>query len=280
MLLVVCGCSWSCRDPQHPNIEFGQKVADHFNYEYLNIAKPGCSNFGIALQVEYAIQELNADVVIINATTPTRGEFKLKDSKRYNPRKHYHNVDYDHKLIEKFTDKHAPGYGDKYDPTILIDSFGSILNEDLNSELDDLYLLPRYSKVFDKSSYDAFKKWFLYLFDADIERHKQQMILQNSLYKLQLKGKKYLFSPNTFDWAESFDLKNPNVYSEENTSWDIPRINLQRKGIADYLEVCDEIWGSWENSKGPDYDHHLPEEAHTRYADTVIKQLSEVILSE
>ena len=38
MLLVVCGCSWSCRDPQYPDIEFGQKVADHFNYEYKNIA--------------------------------------------------------------------------------------------------------------------------------------------------------------------------------------------------------------------------------------------------
>jgi len=277
MLLAVCGCSWSCRDPKHPNIEFGQHLADELGYEYVNLAKPGCSNFGIALQIVYALAELDPDLLIINATTVTRGEFKLNNNKRYVPQNHYHNVDYDHKLVEKFTDQDAPGYGKNYDPTILIDSFGSILNDRLDADFEQLYLLPRYAKAFDKSSYDAFRKWFLYLFDADLERHKQQMILQYALLKLQLKGKKFIFSPNTFDWAEGFDLKSPLVYADPPTVWDIDEKYFMLKGISEYLEVCDKIYGSWENSPGVDYDHHLPEEAHIEYKNNLLIKLNALL---
>jgi len=280
MLLAVCGCSWSCRDPKHPDIEFGKHLSNMLGYDYVNIAKPGCSNFGIALQVEYALEHYNPDLFIINATTVTRGEFKLLNSNRYDPTKGFDNVDHDHVVSEKFTHQTAPGFGKGYDPTIFVDSFGGVLDDSVDKSFEDHRLLQRYEKVFTKNSYDVFKKWFLYHFDADLERHKQQMILTYVLYKLQNKGKKFIFSPNTFDWAECYDLKSSveSSYAEQETQWDIPQQNMQRRGISEYLDVVDRIYGKWEDSPGPNYDHHLPEEAHIEYANTTFKQLKQYIL--
>ena len=81
MKLAVCGCSWSSRDANHPNHEFGQFIADYFDAEYHNLAVPACTNFGIRLQLDHAIDVLNADFVIINATTPTRIDFKINNKK-------------------------------------------------------------------------------------------------------------------------------------------------------------------------------------------------------
>jgi len=274
MKLAVCGCSWSCIDPQHPDIEFGHHISKQLNAEYYNLAKPGCSNFGIALQIDYALKHYNPDVFVINATTVTREEFKLKDSNRYNPQLGWDNVDYNHVTIEKYRDIHAPGFSKEYDPTIMIDSYGSIFNEDLSKSLEDNNILPRYEKVFDSNTFETLKKYFLHFYNADIQRHKQQMMLTYALYKLQINNKKFVFSPNTFDWAEGYDMVNPDVYSQSETEWDIPQHSLQRKGIADYLEVCDELWGSWEKSPGPEYDHHLPLEAHQQYSESLIHYLT------
>ena len=115
----ACGCSWSCQDIGIPDIEFGKLIPDYYNAEYINLAKPACSNSGIAMQVDYIIdQDIKPDLVIINATTVTRTELKLLNNKRFNPSKSWDNVDYNMLQGEKFRDEHAPGYGKGYDPTI------------------------------------------------------------------------------------------------------------------------------------------------------------------
>ncbi|MDA9225114.1 hypothetical protein N9O93_00315 [bacterium] len=269
MKLAVCGCSWSSVDPQHKGIEFGSLISSHLNAEYYNLAKPGCSNFGIALQVDYALKHYDPDVFVINATTVTREEIKLKDAPRYNPKKGWDNVDFNHVMIEKYRDEHAPGYGKGYAPTIMVDSYGSMFNEDIERNLADNNMIQRYERVFTNNSFEALKKHFLYIYDADVQRHKQQMILTYALQKLQLNGKKVVFSPNTFDWAEGYDMTKRDPYALECTEWDIPKDMLQMSGIANYLSVCDELWGGWENSPGTKYDHHLPLEAHQAYAETL-----------
>ena len=61
MKLVVSGCSWSSRDRKQPGIEFGQLVADHFGWDYVNTAVVSASNFVIRLQIQYAIENLKPD---------------------------------------------------------------------------------------------------------------------------------------------------------------------------------------------------------------------------
>ena len=66
MKVVVCGCSWSSRDVNYPDTEFGYFVADHFGWDYQNIAVVGNPNWGIRMQIDHAVKNLNADFIIIN----------------------------------------------------------------------------------------------------------------------------------------------------------------------------------------------------------------------
>ena len=65
MKLAVCGCSWSSRDPNYPDTEFGYFISKDLDWDYKNYGRSGCDNFGIRLQVDQAIKD-NADFVIVN----------------------------------------------------------------------------------------------------------------------------------------------------------------------------------------------------------------------
>lgn len=267
MKLAVCGCSWSSRDPEYPGTEFGQFLADYLNVEsYVNLAKPGCSNFGIALQVDYALKHYNPDLFIINATTATRTEFILPN-KRYYPSVGWDSVTFSMGKLEKSSHELAPGYKTGYDPSILIDSYGSIFDDDISKNLKDNPFSDRYDGVFTESTFEIFKKWFLHFYNADIDKHKQFYMLQSVFYKLQKHNKKFVFSPNTFDWAEAYDLKdgieNEDLYTE--TTWDIDSANFMQNGISSYLYLADDIYGSWQDSPGTQMSHHLPVESQLAY---------------
>ena len=84
MKLVVCGCSWSSRDPNYPDTEFGYFVSKELGWEYQNYGRVGCDNFSIRLQVDQAIKD-QADFVIINWTTACRFSWN-HSGKAYDPR--------------------------------------------------------------------------------------------------------------------------------------------------------------------------------------------------
>ena len=259
MKLAVCGCSWSSRDAIHPNHEFGQFIADYFDAEYHNLAVPACTNFGIRLQIDHAIDILNANFVIINATTPTRIDFKINNKERYAHENGWHNVDY----------------------TLLMDSIGSVFQDDLDTSFDENHIKERLSKVMNKDTHSLLKHYFMHFYDPDIERHKQYFILQNGLDKLLKNNIKFIFSPNTFEWAEGMTMSNSLLeYNTEPFKWQIPQENLLEKGIAEYLNVCDDIYGSWENSPGPNYSHHLPIESHMAYSIDSINHIKQNILDK
>ena len=54
-------------------------------------------------------------------------------------------------------------------------------------------------------------------------------------------------------------------YNTEPFKWQIPKENLLEKGIAEYLNVCDDVYGNWENSPGVNYSHHLPKESQMAF---------------
>ena len=88
--LVVCGCSWSCRDPLYPNFEYGHLVAKHLGYNYINLARCGMSNFGIPTQIDYALKHLQPDLMIkVNATGVNRFEIPKDLDNTYDYNKGY-----------------------------------------------------------------------------------------------------------------------------------------------------------------------------------------------
>ena len=74
--LAVCGDSWWSADLNYPDKSFSEILCARNDWNLLSLARVGCSNFAICLQVDKAI-ELKADFVIIGATTPDRSEFPI-----------------------------------------------------------------------------------------------------------------------------------------------------------------------------------------------------------
>lgn len=77
--LAICGDSWFTSDLAYPGKSFGEVLSDTYGYNFLSLARGGCSNFAINLQVKKAI-ELNSDIVIVGPTTPDRIELPIISS--------------------------------------------------------------------------------------------------------------------------------------------------------------------------------------------------------
>jgi len=74
--LAVCGDSWFTCDTRYPNASFPEIVCNHNGWNLQTLARGGCSNFGIALQVDRAIQS-NPDFILVGTTTPDRMEIPI-----------------------------------------------------------------------------------------------------------------------------------------------------------------------------------------------------------
>ena len=128
--LVVCGCSWSSRDPVYPNFEYGYLVAKKLGYNYINLARCGMSNFGIRLQIDYALKHLDPDLMIINATGVNRFEILKELDNKYDHNKAYDQIcfgdfDWDH-----FDHEHHINFDKTYDSQIWCDSIYTVISQE------------------------------------------------------------------------------------------------------------------------------------------------------
>ena len=80
MNVAVCGDSWFAADVDEPGNSFGEVMCSRNNWSLRSLARGGCSNFAIALQVDKAI-ELDCDFVVLGTTTPDRSEFPIINEK-------------------------------------------------------------------------------------------------------------------------------------------------------------------------------------------------------
>jgi len=78
--LAVCGDSWFSADLNFSGKSFGEILAGRFGADLVSLARGGCSNFAISLQIDKAI-ELETDFVIVGTTTPDRAEFPIINEK-------------------------------------------------------------------------------------------------------------------------------------------------------------------------------------------------------
>ena len=82
--LFVCGDSWFTTDPDNQLQSVAGQLADRHDLQLTSLARVGCSNFAIALQVDQAIKNIQvlrtppaSNFVIVGATTPDRIEIPI-----------------------------------------------------------------------------------------------------------------------------------------------------------------------------------------------------------
>jgi|TARA_B110000483_G_C18091593_1_gene502204 hypothetical protein len=287
MNLVVCGCSWSSRDPNHLDTEYGYYISKHFGWDYQNIARPACDNFGIRLQIDYAIKELKADFIIVNWTTPCRICWN-NTGKDYSIFEGLKQLDYDVENIKDdgsqgtFTRHSHPLYPNDT-PVITSQSLVSILENNLTCTYEEAcynwWMLAQY---FTSEQFYAFRKWYIYMYDHDLEAHKQLYIMQSAVEQMQRAKIPYLFCPNTFTFKQTeTNLKQPDhnnrqtisiAETQHNTNnylWDfVPEENMLNEGISSALQGDHRRMKeqNLEHEPGGDYTHHLSPQAQEEWS--------------
>ena len=77
--LAICGDSFSAISKTLPGTHFSEILSARLNWKLINMARRGCSNGGIRLQIGEAIKQ-NADYVIIVPTGWDRMELPVRDN--------------------------------------------------------------------------------------------------------------------------------------------------------------------------------------------------------
>ena len=283
MKLVVCGCSWSSRDPNNLDTEYGYYISKHFGWDYQNIARPACDNFGIRLQIDYAIKHLKADFIIVNWTTACRICWN-NTGKDYDIQKGLSQLSYDVEtkgsdgsLEGNFTRKQHPEYPEDT-PVITSQSLVSILENNLSCTYEEAcynwWMLDQY---FTESQFYAFRKWYLNMYDHDLEAHKQIYMMQSAVHQMQQNNVKFLFCPNTFTFKQtqtnlsSSDHDNRPTLTIDGYLWDfVPDTNLLEPGISyalqgDHKRMQEQ---GLELEPGSKYTHHLSPQAQEEWSNT------------
>ena len=192
MKIIVCGDSYLSADTKYPGTHFTELLArDH---EYVNLARVGCSNSLIRLQVARALQ-LQPDLIIVSATDHRRFEVI---EQTYDPAHGLENFDYNpswwgrNASLQWVKQAHVTG----------ICEFVSVLKSQLGS----------------KSKKQAWTSWVTHLMDEDWETEKTGWVIESMLATLIFSKVNFLYMPNGNlipDWVDSKD-----VYTEILTELD------------------------------------------------------------
>ena len=186
MKVAVCGCSWSSRDETVPDTEFGSLVAKHYNLDYINLATVGASNFVIRNQIDYAINKLNADLVIVNWTTPCRIEWQYNDIE-FDPTLSIENFDYainpENALNRKRVVDCNPGFA--------FNSITTILDEP-SYDYWKTSMLGEQGMPVTQEQFNSFKKYYLYWYDSRVELAKQIHYIKSAIYDFDKSNTLYL----------------------------------------------------------------------------------------
>ena len=256
-VVAVCGDSWFSADTALPGKSFGEVMCDKNEWKLLSLARGGCSNFAIRLQVDKAI-ELNADVVIIGTTTPDRGEFpiinsqnkliweKLKSSFNWKdwftsqPKVYIKSRGISNVLHTNSVSSTHPWI---QDPTIISESLNNLMfttHEKLTAE-----------------QLDSLRSYMLNLYDSGIKRQIDSWVISDACRSLEQADIPYLiFIESLYQWDFSNDI-----------AW-VPEKNVVRP--KDFS-----VWTGL--PRGPALFHYCDKQGGTVFANYVESRIKDLL---
>lgn len=257
--IAICGASWFTSGQKWPGASFGEKLAKKVNFELISLARGGCSNFTIALQIDKAI-ELGADYIVVGTDTHDRIEMPILDShnetirayiKRlfswegwnsqhsrwYKPKRGLSNIQYwphpdlssEHEFLK--------------DPTIISETMNNLAFPEAN--VNDYYKLT-------DEQVAALKLYMLNLYDSNVKQQQDCWIISDACRRLQ---------QSQIPFVVFVDPLFVQAY-EKNISW-LPAANKVNATEFNYRELA----------PGQARFHYSPDESD-KFADFVIKKLN------
>jgi len=193
--IAICGASWFTSDLKFPRLSFGEKLAKKVGLELVSLARGGCSNFTIALQIDKAI-ELGVDYVVVGPDTWDRVEIPILNSvneeqsawyrKRFNWADWFKIQRRGYKLYRGLSNiqyRPHPDLSSKHefltDPTTISESLNNLAFPE--AKVNDFYKL-------NDEQITALKLYMLNLYDSNVKQQQDCWIISDACRRLQQSG--------------------------------------------------------------------------------------------
>lgn len=208
--LMIAGCSYSAPSITLPGTSWSEIMADRLGWNLTNLARQGCSNGGIRIQIE-EIRRQRPDFAVVSATFWDRMEIPARSAPYVAPKNE--NKGWGSDLQKHLQDRNLKNGYNRADGINNVNYKNNNYNMicetifSLSENCDHAY---RPSKI-DRHTQQAIKIFIDTIYDSEWKKQQDEWIIREGVIQLYLDGINFLFLPN-FLWP--FDPTNTNQWRE------------------------------------------------------------------
>jgi hypothetical protein len=192
--LMVAGCSFSAVSQYLPGTSWSEVLAKKLDWELVNLARQGCSNGGIRLQIE-EIRRQKPDFAVVSATFWDRMEIPARaapfdwtqKSGGWAPPLEQH--------LQTRTLKNGYNRSDGINNVNYGNNNYNMICETIFS-LAENYSHPYRSGLIDKHTQKGIRYWIDSIYDSEWKKQQDEWIIVEGVLQMYLDGIQFLFLPN------------------------------------------------------------------------------------
>lgn len=207
--LIVCGCSFSAPAKDLPGTAYGEVLAKQLGWEVEILARQGCSNGGIRVQIDEVLRQ-RPDFAIIAPTFHDRMEIPASAAPYVPPKDE--NKGWNSDLQKHLQHSHLNGYSK--DAGIDNVNYGNnpyrMICETIFSLVEN-YDHPYRSAKIDKNTQAAMKQYVNFLYDSEWKRQQDEWIIRDGIMQLYYAGIPFLLIANNLWTSETVRAAIPSV---------------------------------------------------------------------
>lgn len=198
--LIVCGCSYSAPSKDLPGTAYGEVLANKLGWEAEILARQGCSNGGIRIQIDEVLRQ-RPDFAIIAPTFHDRMEIPASAAPYVPPKDE--NKGWNSDLQKHLQHSHLNGY----DKSVGINNvnYGTnpyrMICETIFSLVENYDHSYRSSKL-DNNTQAAMKQYVNFLYDSEWKRQQDEWIIRDGIMQLYYSGIPFLLVANNL-WTSN-----------------------------------------------------------------------------
>jgi hypothetical protein len=217
--LMVAGCSYSAPSQTLPSTSWSERLADRLGWRLTNLARQGCSNGGIRIQME-EIRRQRPDFAIVTPTFWDRMEIPARGANFEWPKQ----TQRDQNHLQNHLQNRALGNGYDRQAGIRNVNYG---NEPSNMICETIFTLadngthPYRLDLIPKETQQAMKYYIDQLYDSNWKKQQDEWIMVEGVLQMYLDGLAFLVQPvllwpwdpdNTQLWRQAFPKILPDQY--------------------------------------------------------------------
>ena len=257
--LIVCGCSYSAPSQDLPGTAYGEVLAKKLGWDVEILARQGCSNGGIRVQIDEVLRQ-RPDFAIIAPTFHDRMEIPA-GAAPYIPKQN-ENRGWNPELQQHLQKNHGTGY----DRAAGIDNvnYGTnpyrMICETIFS-LAENYDHPYRSGKLDRGTQAAIKQYINFMYDSEWKRQQDQWIIRDGIMQL-------------FYAEIPFLLIACNIWTSDTVRDEFPSVMDDRYFTLQYEATPAYSTNQWQFT-GKDPGYHGSPESQEYLADVYYKLITE-----